>query len=127
VPCCHRDHRPEPKGGYDAEQGESDDFDEVNRKDEPCRGAEAFQGGDGRGLAGDVKADRIANPDPTNQESGEPDEVEVHREAVDQPPQRGEASPKVRTCQPAVGKSVRARSAQERASTAGAAAPDNDM
>jgi hypothetical protein len=59
--CGHRDHRPERKGGRNAEQGDSNDFDEVNREDEPCRGAEAFQGGDGGGLPGDVEANRIAD------------------------------------------------------------------
>ena len=65
--------------------GERHDFDEIGGEDQPVRSAQAFEGGDRRGLAGDVAADRIADPDAADQQSGQADQAQKQRDAVDQP------------------------------------------
>ena len=68
----------------DAEDSEPQDFEEIGGEDQPVRGSQTFEGRDRRGLAGDVIADRIADPHSADQQRGQPDQAQKQADAIDQ-------------------------------------------
>jgi len=82
---CHRSRHQssEEEGDRDAENSKRQDLDEVDRENEPCRRAKAFERGDRRGLAGNIATDRVADPDPADQQRAQTDETEEERDTLD--------------------------------------------
>ena len=83
------EHPAEQHSGGDADERERHDLQEVCGEDQAGRCAEAFQRGDRVGLARDKPGNRIADPDPADEQRGDAGEAQEKPDPVEQAPQRG--------------------------------------
>ena len=77
-----RRREPEREAEQDAEAGQHQDLQQVDPEHQPARGAEAFEGRDGRAAGGEIVLDRERHADPADQQRGQPGERQIGREAV---------------------------------------------
>ena len=74
----------EDQADDDADRGQRQDLRHVDLEDQAPGRAQAFQRGDGRRLAVEIAAHRVADADAADQQGGEPDQGEEEGEAVDE-------------------------------------------
>ena len=78
-----RQRRADDEAKGDPGRGHDHDLDQIGAEDQLRRRAEAFEGGDGRGLAVEIALDRVADADAADQKSAETDEGEEQAEPLD--------------------------------------------
>ena len=80
---CSRD-----QPGGDAESGHDGDLEEIACENQPLRGAQGLQGGDGRHLAGEIGGDGTGHADTSDQEGRQADQGDEEGKALKKPAQR---------------------------------------